>query len=136
MVFYFSIDKFNLSFLLAIVCKMANNKNFLAITLPPNTPSYNTRFLMKVNLFRLLFFSFCVLKFGVPRIELGLPKFFYENFHGSIWVLPVKHIIGVLGIEPRLHAPKACVLPLYYTPIICLTPKQAYYQYTTPRLYI
>ena len=28
----------------------------------------------------------------------------------------VVKIIGVLGIEPRLHAPKACVLPLYYTP--------------------
>lgn len=24
--------------------------------------------------------------------------------------------IGVLGIEPRPHAPEACILPLYYTP--------------------
>ena len=27
-------------------------------------------------------------------------------------------IVGVLGIEPRLRAPKARVLPLYYTPIL------------------
>ena len=25
-------------------------------------------------------------------------------------------MVGVLGIEPRPHTPKACVLPLYYTP--------------------
>jgi len=24
--------------------------------------------------------------------------------------------IGVLGVEPRPHPPKGCVLPLYYTP--------------------
>ena len=28
----------------------------------------------------------------------------------------VKRYFGVPGIEPRPHAPKACILPLYYTP--------------------
>ena len=25
--------------------------------------------------------------------------------------------VGLLGIEPRSHAPEACILPLYYSPI-------------------
>ena len=25
-------------------------------------------------------------------------------------------VVGVLGIEPSLHPPKGCVLPVYYTP--------------------
>ena len=28
--------------------------------------------------------------------------------------------LGVLGIEPRPHPPKGCVLPLYYTPFLFL----------------
>ena len=28
----------------------------------------------------------------------------------------VRIIVGVPGIEPGLHAPKACVQPVYYTP--------------------
>ncbi len=29
-------------------------------------------------------------------------------------------MVGMLGIEPSLHAPEACVLPVYYIPISCL----------------
>ncbi len=25
-------------------------------------------------------------------------------------------VVGMLGIEPSLHAPEACVLPVYYIP--------------------
>ncbi len=27
-------------------------------------------------------------------------------------------MVGVPGIEPGLHAPEACVLPVYYTPVL------------------
>lgn len=33
----------------------------------------------------------------------------------------VTNIFGLLGIEPSLHAPKACVLPVYYSPKIFTT---------------
>ncbi len=28
----------------------------------------------------------------------------------------MSNLVGLLGIEPSLHAPKACVLPVYYSP--------------------
>ena len=41
--------------------------------------------------------------------------------------------VGVRGIEPRLQAPHARVLPLYYTPA---SKAGGYYRYTTPRILI
>lgn len=38
--------------------------------------------------------------------------------------------IGVLGIEPRPYAPKAYILPLYYTPALAMAGRQNVY--TTP----
>ncbi len=56
------------------------------------------------------------LRFGPPGIEPGL-----HPPHGC--VLPVYYgpsstrvLVGPLGIEPSLHAPEACVLPVYDGP--------------------
>ena len=45
----------------------------------------------------------------------------------------VLNFFGVPRIELGLHAPEACVLPVYYTPKKLRTPKRMYYRYTTAR---
>ena len=50
---------------------------------------------------------------------------------------PAIALIGVPGIEPGLHAPHACVLPVYYTPAQAMAgrhPMDAYCHYTTLRI--
>ena len=46
-------------------------------------------------------------------------------------MLPIKNCVGVPRIELGLSAPKADVLPIYYTPTQFLIPKQTYYRYIT-----
>jgi len=44
----------------------------------------------------------------------NLPDPLCENFFAKILSLVLS--VGVRRIELRLHAPEACVLPVYYTP--------------------
>ena len=37
-------------------------------------------------------------------------------YHYTTSRIAVMSFVGVPGIEPGLHAPEACVLPVYYTP--------------------
>lgn len=42
-------------------------------------------------------------------------------------------MVGIPGIEPGLHAPEACVLPLYYIPKIFNRAGCAYYRHARLR---
>ncbi len=60
---------------------------------------------------------------GVRRIELRLhaPEALYQKFNrgtgnrtqSSRTFTPLEKYLGDPGIEPGLHAPEACVLPVY-----------------------
>lgn len=49
-----------------------------------------------------------------PRSDFTGPAFSFFHSDPSRSFLSV----GALGIEPNLHAPEACVLPVYYAPRI------------------
>ncbi len=48
----------------------------------------------------------------------------YGDFRESIFMLSVKESVGVPRIELGLSAPKADVLPIYYTPTHSSTPRR------------
>lgn len=60
----------------------------------------------------------CPQKIGAPRFAPHESKLScgISLAYGDLKTLDPLFSFGLLGIEPSLHAPKACVLPVYYSP--------------------
>lgn len=55
---------------------------------------------------------------SVKLLDAEFPKFLVPVLFCSCYKpLDVRRLVGPSGIEPDLHAPEACVLPVYYGPL-------------------